>query len=50
MWRDRLRSSMYSMNTLLSQPFTAAQADLVARASARRRLVRRRTLRSAFAR
>jgi hypothetical protein len=42
---------MMSMNTLLSQPFTTAQADVVTRAGARRRLARRRfALRSAYAR
>jgi hypothetical protein len=40
---------MSYMHTLLSQPFTTAQADVVARAGARRRF-RRRTLRLAYAR
>jgi hypothetical protein len=38
MWERRLRASMSSMHTLLSQPFTAAQSNAVVRAGLLRRL------------
>ena len=38
MWERRLRSTMSSMHTLLSQPFTTAQSNAVVRAGLLRRL------------